>query len=100
MQQGESVELPKTWTNSAACVDAPDLDIFFVDERHTKTIEEAKRYCKVCPVKKTCLLFGLTFPNDPGIFGGTTLEERKRMKVLMPDLEHQLTSDLGLSKSA
>jgi WhiB family redox-sensing transcriptional regulator len=62
-----------------ACRDIPkrDLDkVFCGPVENTAAIEEAKKVCSGCPVKDTCLEYALG-KQVSGIWGGTTLEERK-----------------------
>lgn len=70
------------WRVNAACRDtAPDL--FFpvgstgmaVDQ-----IESAKRLCNACDSNKACLEFALATNQESGVWGGTSEEERKKLR--------------------
>lgn len=68
------------WLDSAACVGI-DANMFFVDcksKRNQETVEFVLSVCRDCPVRKTCL--EVNFNEEFGIWGGTTPEDRKRMK--------------------
>lgn len=39
----------------------------------------AKQVCEPCPVKAPCLAFALMNKEPEGVWGGTTLKERKRL---------------------
>ena len=43
-------------------------------------IEEAVKVCKVCPYQHDCLLYALEANEEWGIWGGSTKEERKRIR--------------------
>jgi WhiB family redox-sensing transcriptional regulator len=71
-----------SWRDHAACrFAAPEL--FFpagttgvaLDE-----IEAAKAVCKACPVQDACLRFAFETKQEDGIWGGTTEDERRRLR--------------------
>jgi WhiB family transcriptional regulator, redox-sensing transcriptional regulator len=70
------------WREGAACRDA-DPNLFFpmgttgvaVDE-----IESAKAVCRSCPVRKRCLEFALVTNQEAGVWGGTSEEERRKLR--------------------
>lgn len=70
------------WTDRAACRNAPDPSIFFperVPGVYTKwLVDRAKEYCNRCPVICECLDEGLD--EHHGVWGGTTEEERRRLR--------------------
>jgi len=43
-------------------------------------IEAAKDVCDQCPVKAPCLQFALETNQDSGIWGGTSEDERRRLR--------------------
>ena len=43
-------------------------------------IESAKAVCETCDVKDMCLDFALTTNQDSGIWGGTSEEERRKIR--------------------
>ncbi|CAN5125472.1 N/A [soil metagenome] len=70
------------WRDSAACRDtSPDL--FFpvgttgpaIDQ-----IEAAKKVCDECSVRSPCLEFALVTNQDSGVWGGTSEEERRKLR--------------------
>jgi WhiB family redox-sensing transcriptional regulator len=73
--------VPADWWKGAACQSA-DPDLFFpVSEkgRAGADVARARRVCMSCPVQAPCLDYALsTYPD--GIWGGTTEDERKRLR--------------------
>ena len=70
------------WRSVASCRDT-DPDLFFpvgttgpaIDQ-----IEAAKAVCRECEAKAPCLDFALTTNQDSGIWGGTSEEERRKLR--------------------
>ncbi|MEV8610196.1 WhiB family transcriptional regulator [Amycolatopsis sp. NPDC051373] len=67
------------WMADAVCVDEADPDIFFDQWK----VIEAKTACLRCPVQDSCRTYALNRlivdgVAEEGVWGGTTLEERKR----------------------
>lgn len=71
------------WKTRGACNDVP-VDVFFpVPGRHMKiNIIVAKAYCSSCTVRTDCLEYALQFDHRtlPGIWGGTTENERLKLR--------------------
>ena len=74
-----------TWTRGAvasACRDS-DPDIFFPigsTGPALEQIETARRICTACDVNEECLEFALATNQEAGIWGGTTEEERRKLR--------------------
>ena len=70
------------WRERAACqFMAPEL--FFPTGSTGAAVEEiiaAKAICLTCPVQDACLRFALETKQEDGIWGGTTEEERRRLR--------------------
>lgn len=71
------------WQEQGNCV-GMDVEIFFLPTgaRDSDKIEresKAKAICEGCPVINECLDHALTVPENYGVWGGTTPEERLRM---------------------
>ena len=69
------------WLGHAACWDA-DPELFFPDgdmRAARQQVEAAKKVCRGCPVRGTCLSWALDTEQEAGIWGGTTEEERRRL---------------------
>ncbi len=70
------------WFAKAACRGS-DTAMFFPqreDGRDTAGLaKKAKAVCKECPVREECLMMALA-ANEPGIWGGTTVKERARIR--------------------
>ena len=71
-----NIERP-AWFDQARCAGIP-AKVFFPFKQETKKVQQAKRICQKCTVRKECLVFALENENDggDGIFGGLTREER------------------------
>lgn len=88
------MELPSIpWMKRAACKGNKDPDQFFRERSEKKgkaqtvvkgTLEgntkSAKALCRVCRVNTECLLWALEHDEEYGIWGGSTPDERIRMK--------------------
>ncbi len=84
------------WQERAACRDA-DLEVFFpnlepgrkVGDRLSAQVEQAKAFCRACPVHRQCLELALSAEGGRaeslrfGVFGGLTPNERA---ALRPDV--------------
>jgi hypothetical protein len=69
----------------AACCSHHDPDLWFADPSDQERQQEALRICASCPVRAACLAYSLSMPPQPGIWGGTT--EDQRIQVLPLDAE-------------
>ena len=70
------------WRKDAACRDtSPDL-FFPVGTTGQALIQiaQAQLVCAKCPVQDECLQFALATNQDSGIWGGTTEEERRKLR--------------------
>ena len=65
------------WWDRAACLCVDD-EAFF-PERGGSTYE-AKKLCKICPVKDECLEYALERDESWGVWGGTSEKERRKLK--------------------
>lgn len=95
------LELDRHWSERALCQDASPTDFFPDDDdprEKAAAVARARRYCAQCPVRRPCLakvllLEGHVFSirgegEEPvvirhvpdGVWGGTTLEQRKRTR--------------------
>lgn len=74
--------LTDRWREQAACR-STDPELFFPVGSTGPVLEEiqaAKAVCARCPVSQACLQFALDTNQDTGIWGGTTEEERRRLR--------------------
>lgn len=70
------------WREDAACLHG-DPDLFFpisMTGPAVDQIDEAKRICRTCPVRKPCLAWALSMRDVAGIWGGTTEAERHAIR--------------------
>jgi WhiB family redox-sensing transcriptional regulator len=70
------------WRKYALCRDT-DPDLFFpvgTTGQALVQIERAKQVCAQCPVSQDCLDFALETNQDSGIWGGTSEEERRKLR--------------------
>ena len=49
---------------------------------------EAKKLCSTCPVRTACLVYAVETNQQDGIWGGLTLDERRRLRGLGRGREH------------
>ena len=70
------------WRRNAACRDT-DPDLFFPVGTTGPAIEQidnAKAVCRECEARQPCLEYALTTNQDSGIWGGTSEEERRKLR--------------------
>ena len=70
------------WRDDAACRDT-DPDLFFpvgTTGPAIEQIESAKAVCDACAAQAACLEFALTTNQESGIWGGTSEEERRKLR--------------------
>ena len=70
------------WRCLAACQDT-DPDLFFPVGTTGPAIEQidaAKAVCDGCGAKEPCLEFALMTNQDSGVWGGTSEEERRKLR--------------------
>ena len=73
---------PKVWRTGAACRDT-DPDLFFPVGQTGPAIDHiasAKAVCFSCDVRAECLEYSLMTNQDAGIWGGTTEDERRKIR--------------------
>ncbi|NJP88621.1 WhiB family transcriptional regulator [Nonomuraea sp. FMUSA5-5] len=81
-QPGREPRSPLRWTARAACQDA-DPALFFPitwADHPGHREEQARRICQGCPVRAICLDWALSTGEPDGMWGGTTPEERRRLR--------------------
>ena len=72
----------EAWRTRSACRDS-DPDGFFpigITGTALEQIETARRICTACTVAHDCLEFALATNQEAGIWGGTTEEERRKLR--------------------
>jgi len=72
------------WRQRAACRDT-DPDLFFPVGSTGPAVEQihsAKGVCETCESRASCLEFALATNQESGIWGGTTEEERRKLRKL------------------
>ncbi|MBW4030796.1 MAG: WhiB family transcriptional regulator [Acidobacteria bacterium] len=70
------------WRANAACRDT-EPELFFpvgTTGMATDQIESAKRVCINCDAQKHCLEFALATNQESGVWGGTTEDERRKLR--------------------
>jgi WhiB family transcriptional regulator, redox-sensing transcriptional regulator len=76
------IEYVGNWRAASACLNT-DPDVFFpvaVGSAASKQVARALRICAGCPVRQQCLDFAMRSGEKEGIWGGTTPEERIRVR--------------------
>jgi len=73
---------PSEWRLDARCRDtSPEL--FFpvgTTGQALVQIEQAKSICRTCPAITDCLEYALSTNQDSGVWGGTSEEERRKLR--------------------
>jgi WhiB family transcriptional regulator, redox-sensing transcriptional regulator len=70
------------WRDNAACRDT-DPDLFFpvgTTGPAVEQIEAAKSVCHECDAQTACLEFALATNQESGIWGGTSEDERRKLR--------------------
>lgn len=70
------------WRSTAACSDT-DPSLFFPVGTTGPALEQiaaAKAVCNTCDAKESCLQFALSTNQDSGVWGGTSEEERRKLR--------------------
>jgi WhiB family redox-sensing transcriptional regulator len=70
------------WRTRSACRDS-DPDVFFPigsSGPALEQIETARRICTACAVNDECLEFALATNQEAGMWGGSTEEERRKLR--------------------
>jgi WhiB family redox-sensing transcriptional regulator len=70
------------WRKHAACRDT-DPDLFFpigTTGTAIEQIEAAKAVCRQCEAQDPCLEFALATNQESGVWGGTSEEERRKLR--------------------
>ncbi len=67
----------RNWQDEARC-QGTDPELFF-DDKHTLTIEAAKKVCAECVVRLDCLEYALDNREKHGVWGGKSERERRRI---------------------
>jgi WhiB family transcriptional regulator, redox-sensing transcriptional regulator len=70
------------WRLQAACRDT-DPDLFFPVGTTGPALDQiatARAVCDACPVQEPCLEFALMTNQDSGIWGGTSEDERRKLR--------------------
>jgi WhiB family redox-sensing transcriptional regulator len=57
------------------------VELFVTDDTRGRTSDEAKRVCWRCPEKEGCLDYALSEPSLVGVWGGTTVKERRLIRA-------------------
>ncbi|MFI7708054.1 WhiB family transcriptional regulator [Nonomuraea sp. NPDC049480] len=82
IHQHRDARSPRDWAARAACQDT-DPSLFFPitwDGHPGHPEERARRICHACPVQAACLDWALSTGEPDGVWGGTTPEERRRIR--------------------
>jgi WhiB family redox-sensing transcriptional regulator len=70
------------WRQTAACRDT-DPDLFFpigTTGQAIDQIDAARSVCFACDVREACLEFALATNQESGVWGGTSEEERRKLR--------------------
>lgn len=71
--------LKPEWMERASCHAYP-VELFFPEAGDSSAVvRAAKRVCSLCPVRNECLEYALEYDGMPGIWGGKTQRERRKL---------------------
>jgi len=76
-------QFPDRWLQDAACRGV-ETEVFFPERGDTMRHREAMSVCAGCPVRLDCLAANIN--EGPGVFGGTSAVERRRLRRRLFDL--------------
>ena len=82
MQEATESPVDKSWQDYANCLGV-DPDLFFPVGTTGPAIEQiasAKAVCGECDAQAECLEFALATNQDSGVWGGTSEEERRKLR--------------------
>lgn len=69
----------RAWMDRAACR-SMSIDLFFPADADTGGVTAAKRVCGTCIARTDCLDYAVDTLQKDGVWGGTTLQERKNLR--------------------
>lgn len=76
------LDLPNWAKYGQAVCREVDPDLFFPARwEDVAQTRQAKAICKTCPIQTPCLTYALERPDTLGIWGGTTFEDRRKMRI-------------------
>lgn len=96
------VDLPE-WYEDARCAQTGPAAFF---PNKGQSPREAKKVCRACPVREQCLAYALENGERWGVWGGTTDEERRKLrdkgegKPRIARLRHTTVADLEALKAS
>lgn len=67
------------WMDLAECR-GMDPSVFYPEDGHYLLSQPAKEICNFCTVQMSCLKYALDHRIDDGIWGGTTRNQRRRIR--------------------
>ena len=70
---------PEPWMREGACLGV-DPELFFPTTGDWAVSDAAKAICATCPVRDACLAYALRNGETDGIWGGTSANQRKRLR--------------------
>lgn len=71
---------PHPFDGTQHCQDV-DPELFFPNEEGVyEDLQRAKDICKGCPLNLNCLQYALKHPELEGVWGATTLKDRRLMR--------------------
>lgn len=97
MPKLEPPKITKPWAFEGASCHGIDTDMFFTDDTpYTHENQLAKKICKSCPVVKECLTYALHY-RVLGIWGGTSMQERDRLRKKLNIIPMPITNERYVS---
>jgi WhiB family redox-sensing transcriptional regulator len=77
LERTDDLSTRPAWMERAQCR-GEDRDLFFPSVGTPST--KARVICSTCPVRQECLAFALADSELIGVWGGTTTQERKKLR--------------------
>ena len=75
------VDPGEPWQDLAACRGTDTERFFPISHKHRRGADAfALGICMSCPVQQPCLNYAMSIPQTYGIWGGTTEEQRERLR--------------------
>lgn len=75
----DELEHEDRWHELAACR-GTDVSLFFTARGDSDSVRKAKATCAACPAAAACLEEAVLDEPDFGVWGGTTVKERQRIR--------------------
>jgi WhiB family redox-sensing transcriptional regulator len=90
------VEERKNWAKYSNCVDLSPSDMY--PETNVRQAIVIHNVCRNCPTQKECLVLGLVFEDEFGVWGGTSERDRRLLFKVLKEEVPNLWEDWSIEK--